>query len=506
MRRAQSLQSARGAQVAQTFMFPPATGGMNNRDPAITLPANESPYMINCYPTVSGIQSRKGYASHVTGMPAITKALMVYTPTSGTEAMFAASGTALYDVTSAGAVGAAVVSGLANSNWQYVNFTNSSSTSYLCCFNGADSPRYWDGATWTAITGASTPAITGLTTTTIQSAFVHQRRMWLVQNNSLKVWYLPIDSVGGAANALDLGGIATLGGYVIAGSTWTIDAADGADDYWVVVTSQGQMIAFAGTDPSSASTWTHVGTWNISIPMSVLSLYKYRGDLLILTNVGVLSARAIMSGASNVTAAISDKITNTFATLTTGANRASLIEDQAADLLIFNSGNFSGANYYCYPMNRTTGAWGGGWDLGMTTAAVMGGSIYYSTQYATDIIRKMTGVLDAGSAIEIQFQTGLSDFGAGPFIKNTSLGRILGYFANTPSIGVSVSADNTGVTVPTLIARTITVDGFDMFLPLGDVGSTFAFFIRASSTTTMRLIGFQTLYTPGGLVGAYAGS
>ncbi|RYA73507.1 hypothetical protein DD594_28635, partial [Enterobacter cloacae complex sp. 4DZ1-17B1] len=124
----------------------------------------------------------------------------------GTQTLFGAAGTAFYEMTSAGAVGAAVVSGLANARWQHVNFTNSSGTSYLCCFNGVDSPRYWDNSSWITITGASTPTITGLTTSDIVSATLHKRRLWLVQKNTLKAWYLPVDAVGGAANALDLSG------------------------------------------------------------------------------------------------------------------------------------------------------------------------------------------------------------------------------------------------------------------------------------------------------------
>ena len=107
---------------------------------------------------------RKGQAEHVTGIGSQVESLMVYNEPDGTSTMFCAAGTSFYDVTASGAVGAAVVSGLNNSRWQHNNFTNSGGTTYLTCFNGVDSPQYWDNSSWTAIvTGKPLPHLPLLT-------------------------------------------------------------------------------------------------------------------------------------------------------------------------------------------------------------------------------------------------------------------------------------------------------------------------------------------------------
>ena len=80
--------------------------------------------------------------------------------------------------------------------------------------------------------------------------------MWVIENDTLSAWYLPVDSVGGAATEYDLSGIFRLGGYLLAGGTWTMDAGEGVDDYWIAVTSEGEVVVYQGTDPSSANTWT----------------------------------------------------------------------------------------------------------------------------------------------------------------------------------------------------------------------------------------------------------
>jgi hypothetical protein len=39
-------------------------------------------------------------------------------------------------------------------------------------------------------------------------------RVWFIEKDTLKAWYLPTASVGGAAQALDLSSVAHLGGNV----------------------------------------------------------------------------------------------------------------------------------------------------------------------------------------------------------------------------------------------------------------------------------------------------
>jgi hypothetical protein len=50
----------------------------------------------------------------------------------------------------------------------------------LYAANGVDKPHLYNGSTWTAIDGASTPAITGVTTTTFLPT-LFKNRMWFIQ-------------------------------------------------------------------------------------------------------------------------------------------------------------------------------------------------------------------------------------------------------------------------------------------------------------------------------------
>lgn len=347
--------------VSNIISRPAPVKGWNSRDPIAALKNDEAIMLENWFPSASDVMLMKGKTAHVTGVGAQTESLMAYNTPAGTQTLFGAAGTAFYNMTSAGAVGAAVVSGLTNARWQHLNYTNSSGDSYLCCFNGVDSPRYWNGTTWITITGASTPAITGLTTSNIVAAAMHKRRMWLVEKDSLKAWYLPVDAVGGAANAIDLSGIATRGGYIMAIDSWTLDGGAGVDDYWVAVTSEGEVIVYAGTDPSSGSTWTIKGVWNLGQPIGRRCLRKFGGDLLLILVNGVYPlSKALLSAVVDPRVALTTRISPsmTAAAASYSANYGwQVIHYPAADMLLLNVPTKEGSEQQQYVMNTITGAW-----------------------------------------------------------------------------------------------------------------------------------------------------
>lgn len=358
----------RGAQVASIISRSAPVKGWNARDPIADLKPDEAILLENFFPTASDVMLRKGKSSHVTGGADQFESLMAYNTPSGTQTLFGAAGDSFYDVTSSGTLGAAVETGLTNARWQHLNYTNSSGTSYLCCFNGVDSPRYWNGSAWLTITGVSTPAITGLTTTNIVAAALHKRRMWLVEKSSLKAWYLPVDAVGGAANALDLSGIAKRGGYIMAIDSWTLDAGEGVDDYWVAVTSEGEVIVYAGTDPASASTWALKGVWHIAEPIGRRCMMKFGGDVLLILVSGVFAlSKALLSAKVDPRVALTDRIVSAMNAAATSYKDNfgwQLAHLPAATMMLLNVPTSEGSGQQQYAMNVVTGAWGKftGWD------------------------------------------------------------------------------------------------------------------------------------------------
>ena len=151
--------------------------------------------------------------------------------------------------------------------------------------------------------------ITGVDSSTFIHVNLFKNRLWFTQKDTMKVWYLPVDSVGGAAEAIDFGGIARNGGYLQAMGTWTLDAGQGADDYAVFVTNMGEVMVYNGTDPTTAETWALKGVWQLGQTFARRCFFKWSGDLLLLTQDGLVPlASALQSSRLDPRVNLTDKI------------------------------------------------------------------------------------------------------------------------------------------------------------------------------------------------------
>ena len=290
---------------AGSVSLPAPVGGWNARDSLGDMPATDAVYLTNWFPATTELVLRSGYTKWATGLPAQVDTLMNYQSGSSGK-LLAISNGAVYNVTNGGAVGAALLSGLSNSRWQYCNITTAGG-SYLYMANGTNTPYVYDGTTWTSVTGASTPAITGVTTTTLNNPIVFKNRVFFTQTNTLKVWYLPTLSLGGLAKSLDLSSFAYKGGNIVQHATWTIDAGYGVDDYYAIYTSKGQVVVYKGSDPDTD--FALAGVWDLGTPVGTRCMYKYGGDLLLLGKDGLTPlASELQSSRLDPRVAITDKI------------------------------------------------------------------------------------------------------------------------------------------------------------------------------------------------------
>lgn len=426
---------------ALTTSIPAPVGGWNARDPEADMDPRDAVDLINWFPRTGDVQLRKGYTQHVTGIGELVETLMPYNEADGSQSLFAAAANEFYDVTASGAVGSAVVSGLSNAQWRSTNFMNSDGTSYLCCFNGVDSPRYYNGTSWITITGASTPAITGVTTTNLDSPWVHKRRMWMIEVDTLSAWYLSVDSVGGAATEYRLDGLFKKGGYLVAGGTWTVDGGDGVDDLWVAITSEGEVAVFQGTDPSSATTWALVGIYRVGEPVGKNCLIKYTGDLLLLNKNGILPlARALQSAQVEPAVSITNKISGAIADAirSYGSTYGWQMEFYAlGNMLILNVPATTGSEQYV--MNALTGAWGRFTGVDATCWAILNGEPYFG---ANGFVGQFwDGTADNDEAITGDIQQAYSYFEDRGSLKFWTMLRCIFRANGAPSVLATINPD-----------------------------------------------------------------
>ena len=356
-------------QVASSISTPAALGGWNARDSLALMAPNDAIYLNNWWPALSSLNVRFGYTQFATGLPAQVETLMPYAG-AATDKLFAFSGTAIYDASAGGAVGAAVVTGLTNARFQYTQISNSGG-SYVMAVNGFDKLQYFDGTTWSADGGVYT--ITGVNTQTIGNILLFKNRVWLISANSLNAYYLPTNAIQGAVSAFPLQGVARMGGYLVAAMTWTIDAGYGLDDQLVFVTSKGEVIVYGGTDPSNISTFGLIGVWQLGAPVGRRCFQKYGGDVILLCQDGLVPlAAGLQSSRLDPRVTLTNKIQGAVnsAVMLYGLNFGwDITYFPKANMIVLNVPVNTGSGQQQYVMNTITQAWANftGWGANCFT-------------------------------------------------------------------------------------------------------------------------------------------
>lgn len=433
------------AQVSNVSPLSAPVRGWNARDSIAAMAPDEAYILTNWFPQASQVVHRLGSAEYATGVtsggnPALAETLAVYNPPSGSAEMYAWAGTVAYEVTAAGAVGAAVLSSLTNARWQTVNATTSGGN-FLLAVNGADSLRLYDGTTWTAITGVSTPAITGVATTALIHLNVHQNRVWYIEKDKLDAWYTAAGAITGAVTKFPLGGVFHSGGYLVAMGTWTLDAGDGSDDRAVFVSSEGEAAVYQGTDPASAATWQLVGVYQIGKPIGRRCLLKLGGDLMILTTDGVISAsQYLVTGRTDKSVAVTDRIQ------TAVADAVGLYDNNFGwDLTFFPNGSMLLLNVPVsdaseqFVMNTITGAWCRFTEWDAECFAVFNGDLYFGL--LGEVRKAWSGTSDVGETIDSDLVQAFNYFDS-PFIKHFKAAQpILGWDVNPVRIRMDMNVD-----------------------------------------------------------------
>lgn len=350
------MKPARRA-VVRTASIPAPVGGLNLRDAIADMDPTDAVILDNFFPNRTSAQLRYGYTKWATGLPSAVESLMVYSSGAGRK-LFAASGTGFYDVTASGAVGAAVVAGLSNARWESSNI-GTPGGQFMFCANGVDNVRLYDGTVWETVTGASAHAITGIATTSLQAPHLFKNRMWFIEKNSLRMWYLPLVSIAGAATVFDLATQFRLGGYLVSMNSWTYSGQGDIDYYACFTSSEGEVVMYKGTDPASATTFALVGSFRIGRVISPRCFVKVGSDLVAMTADGFFPfTQAITGDRSNQNKALSDKINkgisedfNTYA----GSFGWDIKLHPAGNKIIINIPASGSSRQYV--MNTNTGSW-----------------------------------------------------------------------------------------------------------------------------------------------------
>ena len=446
------------AQNSVVRSLPAPVGGWNARDSLADMDPRDARKLVNWFPTTTDCELRGGQTDYATSITGLVETLAVYNKLDGTSEMFAVDSNDVWDVSSSG-VASAQSTTVTNGRWQYLNFGDGTNE-YLVMVNGVDAPLYYNGTTWTVITGVSSPALTGVTLTSLVHVNEYKGRLIFVEKDTLSFWYLAAQAAGGALTEFPLDSLANRGGYLMWSATWSFDSGDGPDDAAVFITSEGEVIVYRGTDPSTAANWVLAGVYFIGKPLGRRSFVKMAGDLVVITQDGAFPLSAsLQSSTIDNTVALSNKIKNDFnvAARDYGANFGwEAINYPLRSAMIFNIPLEEDGMHSQYVMNTITGAWCefDSWDA--ECFAEYNDEIYYGL--TTEVRKAWTGSSDDGANIIALGKTAFNYFGNTsqqkrftmfrPMIEiNGSLSFLTGMdvdFSNEALTGLATSSGVTG--------------------------------------------------------------
>lgn len=347
------------------YHLPAPIGGWNARDNVTSMDPMYAVAMENLFPEEGFIRRRSAWASFNSGSASSGNfnSLFELSRGSSTSTLIGLTTTGrMYAAITSGSLPAATSTALGGAEATAVNVNQ---RLVMAFDDNATAVQDWDATTLTAT------SLTGPTSTAMTHVSLHKNRTYLVENNSLKFWYSATDAYAGAYTSYDLQYIAKRGGFLLCTSTMTMDGGDGVDDYFVALTSQGQAAVYRGSNPGDATNWSLVGIYDIPKPIGRRCTVKFGGDLLIITETGIVSMLGLFAEggrfrgqadfSSIVGPAWRELVTSTTKTYPGwfGAHFGAL------NMLVFNVPTHATAQTgYQFVMNVATGAWCR-WDMPM---------------------------------------------------------------------------------------------------------------------------------------------
>jgi hypothetical protein len=423
----------------ETFPVDVPVGGWDAISPLAKMDPKYAVTLINWVSRTGWVELRQGFQAWMQGLgTSAVESLMVYRPAGPPQRMYAACNGSIFDVTLQG-TGIVQQTGRSSNRNQYINFTPAGGANYLAMVNGSDPYTVFNGTAW------SQPVVTGVSSSTFINIANHKRRMWFVQENSTSTWFLGTDSIQGAAVQLDLGSIIMKGGYVVAIGTWTIDGGLGPDDYWVAVTSRGELVMYKGTDPTNASAWAIVGVFSFPPPLGFRCFCDVGSDLWMISLEGIIPvSQGLPFDPSAIrSVAITNRIQN--AMLLAGASYQNnfgweMITFPAQALAFLNVPVATNGMQQQYVTNMITGAWCQfvGWNA--NCFALFNDLLYFGDNSGS-VQQAYTGIADQVSPIIADMKCAFNYFGNPGKLKRMTMARPFLVTSGQITPTLSVDAD-----------------------------------------------------------------
>lgn len=285
--------------------------------------------------------------------------------------------------------------------------------------------------------------ITGVDTSTLSYVWSYKNRLFFIQRDSFNVWYLPVDSISGAATAFPMGAEFSEGGKLLMGSGWSLDSSGdgGLSEQCVFVSDEGQVVAYQGLSPEPDQGWSRVGGYKIGKPLGPLAWMRAGGDLIIATDIGYVPLSQAVN--RDIAALSPNAVSYPIETAWNDAVDARRSEQwhcaiwPEQQMVVVATPTTFNETPMCFVANARTGAWARftGWD--MTCLCVFEGRLFFGSQNGRVVEAYVTG-LDEGVPFTASCVPQFLDMGSSGARKVSTFG--MATIRGSNSVNAQISA------------------------------------------------------------------
>ena len=260
----------------------------------------------------------------------------------------------------------------------------------------------------------SARSITGVNTSALSHVWRYSSRLWFVEAATFSAWYLDALAIGGTATEFPLQGVFSLGGELLFGTSFSMDAGLGPDDYCAFVSTKGEVALYNG-DP--ASTMSKVGVFRVGYPLHKNANFLAGGDIGILTDDGINSIKVAIqkdrAGAlgNAITYPIEAAWRMAIQERNSGTNHFCCAIWPSETMLMVGIPSSGSQQKIAFVSNTRTGAWCQYTEWDIRTLHIYDDKLYFGTGSSTIIQGEVTGA-DQGAPYSAVVIPKFQDFGS----------------------------------------------------------------------------------------------
>ena len=386
-------------------------GGLNVADALDNMQPQYAIQMDNIIPDVDGDRVRKGYIKKLSTATSVLIPIL----RGNTKKLIGAHVQDLkvynnFQVESS-------KSGFSSDNWTYADFTDGSGAVHTILANGSDTPQ-----DYTSSLNNVGYTLTGFPNLDCPLAF--KNRLYFISGD-WSIAYSGVQSISGNLTSFEMGSYFKKGGKLLSIANWTQDAGNGADDLFVLISTEGEVLIYTGTSPESDD-WRMIGTFSIAKPVGKRCWAQLGADLILITQRGYFPLSSVLSDLRANRALLNQKIDG----ITQGRDftkRWEIHYRPSTNWLIVNVPSDTGIySYEQHICNLNTNAWCRFVGMDANSWAVLGDELYFCN--GRGIFQADTGTTDEGANITFCLQKAYNNFGT-PLKKQ--LMRVVPHYYST---------------------------------------------------------------------------